>query len=255
MCFKTLLTVKILLIFVLFTHFILSNISIAKGNNNNDREVSEFKAATIEQWSIDNQHQIAQLKEMVKTNQFFDENSKKPNAKQWDKLKEIHKNTLNVLHASHAIADVMEKKNELFISQEKVQAWQKCAQKSFCALQDAHNFFNKTRALQNLEAIKNAKTFKNNINAQIKNLNDMSTESLEAKGLAANLDAMSKINAQTSNSLVDLNSQFATIIEMMSFNNVQKEKKNDMQRNLSYYFHSIEDGDLHMDFSIGNKIR
>lgn len=248
------LALKTLIIFLLFTHFIFANISFARSNNN-DKEVAEFKAATIEQWSIDNQHQIAQLKEMVKTNKFFDENSKKPNAKQWEKLKEIQNKTLNVLHASHTLADVIEKENELFIAKEKEEAWKKCTQIALCHFQDAYNFFNKTRANQNLTVIKNAKSFKNNINDQIKNLNDISTESLEAKGLAANLDAMSKINAQTSNSLADLNSQFATIVEMMSLNNIKKEKNEDLQRELSYFFHLIKETPYYMDFKIGNKIK
>lgn len=175
------------------------------------------KIGTIEQWGVDNQKQIEHLQQMIKGNDLAQLNSNLNNLTSWGELQSVYQDTMSRIYAAQALWQEYEKMADFFSSLKTTEAWMYCLQQdSSCNFDQYFELIDETIIAMSKNAVSNAQKMQSNLQQKANVLKQLQLEGQHAQGHADILDNLSKINAETSSSLLDLNSQSAQLVELIS---------------------------------------
>lgn len=185
------------------------------------RDISEKMSAqlsTLRQWSNENSKQAEILLAQTDTAMdLADIDHRRPNAQTWNNINTLNQNSLGLLQASQSLWDSYGSFNAYLASYKKAEAWQKCRQTNKnCSFRDVLNTMDTKSVEIATRAVQNAEASKNTIATKIQMLESLSFEARSAEGLGSGLDALSKVNAASAASLVDLNNGINTMLQIQA---------------------------------------
>lgn len=184
------------------------------------------KVETAKQWSIVNENKIKELMFLEMDNDINTKNFTMDNKDSWEQIQRLNDNTLSFLLAINNLWGEYKNVNSFISSAKQNEAWLNCIKESSnCDLKNTLNYLDSASITFASNTYKNTEMIQEKIKDKINNLKNLSYESFKANGLNSTLDAMSKINAEASDSLNDLNLQMNTLLKLFSQNVVAN--KND----------------------------
>lgn len=174
---------------------------------------------TLRSWSESNQQSAQVLLEQSNTAmQMAEYDHLKPNADTWDKVEELNEQSLGLLHATSSLWESYGTFSAYLASHKKAEAWQKCLEQkgAYCSFRDALEELDTNTIDAATQAAKSAEESQSVIEDQIAKLESLSFEARGAEGLGAGLDTLSKVNAASASSLINLNNGIYTMIKLQA---------------------------------------
>lgn len=186
-------------------------------DSSNLTEMVVQKIATIEQWGIDNQKQIEQLQQLMRANELTAVNSALNQQGSWAAVGSVFDASLTQIYAVQSLWREYEKAADFFSSLKTTEAWLYCLkQGSSCSFDRYFKLIDENVITQSQGAAQNAQQMQQNLQRKAELLKTLKSEAVTVEGHADLLDNLSRINAETASSLIDLNSQSAQLIELIS---------------------------------------
>lgn len=190
---------------------------------NTDAQLQEISAQlqsqleTLKSWSHSNQQSaeilLAQSDNAMDLAEF---DHQKPIS--WSTIDSLNQESMGLLHATKALWQNYADFNQYLASYKQSEAWKNCLERSVhgCTFRKVLSNMDVKSIGYATEAVKQAENSQQVIEEQIARLENLSAEAENAEGLAANLDALSKVNAASVSSLSTLNNSINTMIRMQA---------------------------------------
>lgn len=174
---------------------------------------------TLQSWSASNQ-QSAQvlLQQSNAAMNMAVKDHMKPNEKTWSEVEELNEKSLGLLHATSALWQSYGDFQNYLASYKKAEAWKKCLDRTGenCTFRDALSELDTKSIDYATQAAKSAEESQSVIEDQIAKLESLSLEGRMADGLGAGIDTLSKVNAASASSLINLNNGIYTMIKLQA---------------------------------------
>ncbi len=172
---------------------------------------------TLRAWSADNSRQAGYLLEQSDAAMAMAQHDHiKPDARTWSAIDDLNEQSLGLLHATQSLWESYGNFNSYLASVKKAQAWQSCSKQQHCSFRDAVSNMDTNSVEVAVKAAKSAELSQKNIAEQIKKLEAFAFEARNSEGLAAGIDALSKVNAASAASLVDLSNGVNTMLSIQA---------------------------------------
>ncbi len=211
------------------------------------------KIATIEQWGIDNQKQIEQLQQLQRANDLTAVNSALNQQSSWSTVSSVFDSSLTQLYAVQSLWQEYEKAASFFSSMKTTDAWLYCLkQNSSCSFDRYFKLIDENVITASQGAAQNAQQQLQNLQRKTELLKSLKSEAVKVEGHADLLDNLSKINAETASSLIELNAQSAQLIELISRDQLNEAATRQAQQARQEAFADKGDypGESHVDLTL-----
>lgn len=143
----------------------------------------------------------------------------KPDVQTWSAVDSLNEKSLGLLHATQSLWESYGSFNSFLASVKKAKAWQDCGLQQKCSFREVLSQMDSSSVEVAVKAAQSAEISQQNIAEQIKRLESFAFEARSSDGLAAGLDALSKVNAASAASLVDLTNGVNTMLKIQSHEN------------------------------------
>lgn len=173
---------------------------------------------TLRSWSQENNAHARDL--LNKTNAAKDlaiRDHLKPDPSTWAEVDALNEKSLGLLHASSALWQSYGNFNAYLASFNRAEAWSQCAaQKNRCSFKDAIVKLDSRSVEYATQAVQAAEISQQAISEQIRKLESFAFQARSSEGLSSGIDALSKVNAASAASLVDLTNGINTMLKIQA---------------------------------------
>lgn len=173
-------------------------------------------SVTLNQWAKENSQRLAQLQQQQQTHALLEQHTTMPGQQSWSNVQQVQEQSLALLHATKSLWGEFGSAQRYYEEFLKAQSWQQCFATNNCNFALALEFMNNTNIKHAQNAYNQADEVIASLNQHISTLVKLSQEGQSSFSLAATLDVLSKLNGSVAASLVNLNSQIATLNQLMS---------------------------------------
>lgn len=190
----------------------------------------EMQQQTLSQWQKENDARLKQLQAQEDLLSFNEEDSKMPNKESWENINEIQENVMALMEANISLWEEFGDANKYYASFKKASAWQECFESGSCTFNQTINLLDDSSISFATKAYENAQQMQTKLKSELHNIANLTYEGENAVQRGALIDTLSKVNSQSAISLLDLNNQIATLVQLISHdlgskNNVENIKK------------------------------
>lgn len=175
-----------------------------------------MRILSLQQWSEDNQTQISQLSKLQSQYDLDKKNFEMPNLNQWSKINTVNEDTLTLVSAAGDLWTEFGDLNRYLASFKKAEAWESCFKSERCTFNTLLRELDSSAIGSAAVAVQNAAAMQYKLKRQAQELTYLIKQAEQSGGQASTLDTLSKINASTSMSLMDLNTQISSLLELFS---------------------------------------
>ena len=196
--------------------------------------------STIEQWGVDNQKQIEHLTELRRANDLSEINSALTMQDSWNEIEAMRAESLQLVNAAAAMWRQYGDLAQFFSSMKSADAWVACFKSAQCSFERYMQDIDE----QLIESAEAAAVLSQDMQGHLKQkadvLKELKTEGRNVQGQAEILDNLSKINAETASSLIDLNQQSTVLVQLVSQNQALRADERQAQRAKSQAFRTTD---------------
>lgn len=218
-------------------------------------ETISQRIVEIEQWVLDNEHQLQQITGISDgnnilsvTQDLMDKNYAMNNKQSWQDINHLQEQTLALLYSTKSVWEEFGSASQYYAAFQKAAAWQECHKAGTCTFSDALKRLDESSIDQALQAYQSSEAMAKKLEKQIHDLKDLGSEGHGSKSQAGTIDTLTKINGSVANSLVDLNTQVSEMIKLQSHDIASKSNQKLSQdsyiREIMTYRHPLNKEEL-----------
>ncbi len=178
--------------------------------------------ATIEQWGVDNQQQIAQLNELVQSNTLAKANSTLNFGANWEMIDKARAETFALVNAASTIWQQFGRLSRLIADMKSADAWMACARSGSCSFERYLQDIDEATVKIAQVAAEQAERMQTHLGKKAQVLQELKAQGQSAQGHADILDNLSQISSETAASLIDLNGQSTQLISLITKDQAQQ---------------------------------